>query len=187
MLNGIDPIVIFNFFKKAPVDEDSLSEFPFVAFFREEQPFPPIPVYLSARLTGLHIITEEKNIDIETRPEGLSFPDGEIPPVNQRGLNSVVSVSMEANKKSIGVVLLSALCEYIFSRVTAQEYSITYLSGPVTVFNGLLHGFSIQQDANTDKFSLNLQISRARNFTKSKGVVPISNANNLSDLVVVGN
>lgn len=182
MLNGLDPIVIFNFFEKPPLENDELKEFPFVAYFKGEQPLPPIPIYLSYQLTGLMIVNQEKNIDIETRPEGLTLINGEIPPVNQRGLNSVVSVTMEANERSIGVVLLSALCELVFSQVTAQSYSITYLAGPVTVFNGLLQGFSIQQDSNTDKFTLNLQISRARNYTKGKGVVDVKNPTDAAQL-----
>jgi hypothetical protein len=176
MLNGLDPIVIFNFFKKTPELENSLTDLPLVSTFTQDQALPPIPVYLSYRLTGLLITSQEKNIDIETRIDGVQ----EVPVSSQRPLNSIVRVTMEANERSIGVVLLSALCEFIFSQVTNNEYSITYLSGPVTVFNGLLHGFSVQQDSDTDKFTLVFEIARTRGQTRPGSPIPsVENSNDL--------
>lgn len=52
--------------------------------------------------------------------------------------------------------------DLIFQKVVRQSYGITYLSGPTTVFNGLLHGFSSNVGADDDLYRVVMQISKGR-------------------------
>ncbi len=139
MLNGIDPIIIFNFKKKIST---TTAKIPLTASTVEEIiTLPVIPIYLSERLTGLFIETESKNIDVDTTIDTLS--NGDQPNFNQRALSSTIKIEMQASASSIGVALLSALSDLVFPKLTSKEYSITYLHGAVTVFDGLLHSFAV--------------------------------------------
>lgn len=156
MLNGVDPIIIFNFKKLTPSLQSTISKIPIVSSIVSVIDLPVIPIYLSERLTGVYIDTEDKNIDIETTIDTLT--DGGTPDTSQRGINSSVKINMKASANSIGVSLFSALTDLILPKVTSKEYSITYLHGAVTVFAGLLHGFSIQQNADNDLYSISMEL-----------------------------
>jgi hypothetical protein len=156
MLNGIDPIIIFNLKKLPPSVASTVSKIPVVSSIVEAIDLPLIPIYLSERLTGIYIDTEDKNVDIETNIETLT--DGSAPNVNQRGIGNTVKIKMQANRDSIGVSLFSALSDLVFPKVTSKEYSITYLHGAVTVFGGLLHSFALTQNANNDLYDITLEL-----------------------------
>lgn len=157
MLNGIDPILIFTFSTDIRASlTASVAKIPVVSNVINKLGFPPIPIYLSEALTGLYIDSENKNIDIETTPETLT--NGITPVVNQKGINSTIKVNMVATKGSIGLILLSTLCDLIFTKVTSKDYKMTYVHGATTIFNGLLHTFSVNQVANTDLYTIDLEI-----------------------------
>lgn len=171
MLNGIDPIIIISFStslkaKLAP----SIAKIPIVSDIVNKIGFPPIPIYLSEQLTGLYIDSEDKSIDIDTVPETLS--SGNQPLVNQKGINSTVKINMVATKGSLGLILLSALADVIFTKVTSKDYSITYLHAATTIFNGLLHTFSINNVANTDLSTITLELVFAQ---VTKGQIEVQN------------
>lgn len=65
---------------------------------------------------------------------------------------------MVATRDSIGVALFSAMADLVFPKLVSKEYSITYLHGAVTIFAGLLHSFSINQDAESTKYTINLEL-----------------------------
>jgi len=157
MLNGVAPILIFNFKKLLP--QLDVSQIPLLSSVTDSIPLVPIPIYLDEKITGILIDEENKNVDIETKAQTL--PDGSTPKAQQTGINSTVTINMTASANSIGVSILSALADIIFEKVTSQEYSISYLHKAVTIFGGLLESFSIQQRANTDLYSISLQISKA--------------------------
>jgi hypothetical protein len=168
MLNGLDPIILFNFKKLA----DFLSvttKIPLVANREITISLPAIPIYLSEKLTGIYIDTEDKNIDIDTTIDSLS--DGSTPNVTQRTVSSTVKINLLASRDSIGVALFSALADLVFPKVTSKEYSITYLHGPVTVFEGLLHSFSIAQEANSDLYKIAIELVHPG--TSAKSAVPV--------------
>lgn len=155
MLNGLDPIILFNFKKKLPDFLTAVVPIPFAS--REITiTLPVIPIYLSERLTGLYIDTEDKNVDIDTTIDTTST--GGDPNVSQKGLNSSVKITMKAVKGSIGAALMAALADLVFPKVTSKEYSITYLHGAVILFDGLLHSFSINQDSGTDLYTVNIEL-----------------------------
>lgn len=160
MLNGIDPILIFEF-SKLITDESGASnrsKVPVTASILSKLPLPYIPIYLNEKLTGLYIDTEERNIDVDTSTETLTISDDPIH--NQRGINNSVKIQMLATRDSIGLTLLSAMADFIFPRVTSREYAITYLHGAITVFHGLLHSFAITQDPNNDLYHITLELIR---------------------------
>lgn len=158
MLGGLDPIIIFHRYKKLE-DPTSLEELIAVVSKKETYvPLPPIPLYLSAELTGIQIVAESKNIDIET--ETQTFTDGTTANVNQKGINSGVSIDLEGKKDSVGLILLSSFMDTLFDKVTSKEYAITYLHGPITVFFGLLHSFTVSQDSSTDLLKIKIELSK---------------------------
>ncbi len=157
MLNGIDPILIFHF-SKIVTDKklNNKSKIPVTASILSKLPLPAIPIYLSESLTGIYIDTEEKNVDIATDIDTLVIADD--PVMNQRGIGNTIKISMMASRDSVGLTLLSAMSDLIFPIVTSREYAISYLHGAITVFEGLLHTFSITQDPNTDKYNITLEL-----------------------------
>jgi hypothetical protein len=160
MLNGLDPILIFQFKKLLPDLLDLGTTKPKIPVVASEGvstfPLPFIPIYLSEKLTGLYIDTENKSIEIDSQAETLSNGDAEN--INQRGISSTVKIEMLAVRDSIGISLLSALTDLVFPKVTSKEYSITYLHGAVTVFNGYLHSFSIDQNSTNDLYKVSLEL-----------------------------
>lgn len=166
MLNGIDPIIIFEFNKRIPLSPDTISNIPFVSSDATSIPFPPIPIYLSENLTGLFIQSEDKSIDVETSTETKT--DGSSPAISQKGVASVVSINLIGKKDSIGLSLLSALMDQAYEKVSAQEYTITYLHGAVTIFRGLLHHYSANQNADNDLLSIKIDISKGEKQPEAK-------------------
>ncbi len=158
MLNGIDPIIIFQYKKLVTDSTDPVSKIPIVSKKKTYVDAPPIPLYLSEKLTGILIDEESKNLDIETHTNTLS--NGESPIFTQKGIGSIISIQMTASRGSVGLTLLSAMSDLILSKVTSGEYSITYLHGAITIFSGLLHSLQISQSSNTDKYDITIEISR---------------------------
>lgn len=159
MLNGIDPIIIFNFSKLLPDLKDAVSGSPILSKVVDKIGLPPIPIYLSEKLTGIYIDSEDKSIEIETSTETTT--DGKTPVANQRGILSTVRINMVANSDSLGMTLLSALADLIFQKVTSKEYSIYYFHGGVTVFGGLLHSFNITQGSTNTLYNITMELSRS--------------------------
>lgn len=171
MLNGLDPIIIFTFYKKVPNPalESVISTIPVASGTETKIAFPPIPVYLSEQITGLFINDESKSIDIDTTTDTLA--DGSEAKTTQKGVNSIVKISIEASSKSIGVTLLAALCDLVMNKVTSAEYDITYLHKAVTVFGGLLHSFSITQNSNDDRYNIEIELAKGGAKTQPKSPV----------------
>lgn len=171
MLNGLDPIILFNFFKATPATTAALEKIPVVADIVAKVGLPPIPIYLSESLTGLFIDTEEKSIEIDTKMETLT--DGADPKIDQKGLQSTIKVSLTGKKNSLGLTLIAAMSDLILKKVTSKEYSITYLHGATTVFGGLLHSFNISQTAENDLLAITFELSTGAASTQEKSPIPV--------------
>ncbi len=161
MLNGIAPLLIFHLYPEASsAAAKTLAGIPKVGDFISQNVGIPIPIYLDRRLTGIQLDNENKGIDVDT--EFRQSFDPEVPSKYvQKGLNSLVSINMIAQKDSILLTVLLALSDQIFQRVVRQSYGISYLHGPTAIFNGLLHGFSSSVSADDDLYRIVLQISKA--------------------------
>lgn len=171
MLNGIYPIFIFNFSKAEKSVQDAVSKIPIVSQLVNKIGLPPVPVYLDEKLTGLALASEEKSIEIQTTTDTLT--SGEQPDINQKGLSSTVQINLEANNKSIGLTLFSALADQLFEKVTSKEYTVTYLSGAVTVINGLVSRLNIVPVPNSTKMNITIELIRTGLQTQVKSGVPV--------------
>jgi hypothetical protein len=177
-LNGIAPILLFQLYKKLPTAAATQAKIPLTAEVAQKTTFAIIPLYLDEQLTGILVDTESKNIDIETKPDGLTV--GEAGPVNQKPLGSITSVNLIAKRGSVGLTILLALSEQILDKVVSQEFEVTYMNGAITVFGGLIHSFSFDQGGNDDLLKLKLEISKGRPATSSVQVGQDASATRLS-------
>lgn len=159
MLNGIDPVLIFNLSKLLPGLDAAVSGVPYVSKIVDKIGFAPIPIYLSETLTGLYIDSEDKSVEIETSTE--TTVDGKSPVVNQKGIQSTVRINMIANQDSLGMTLLSTLIDLLFEKVTSKEYSISYFHNGIAIFQGLLHSFNITQGTSNTLYNITLELSRS--------------------------
>lgn len=183
MLNGVAPILIFTFpvVPKSPTF-NAIAGIPLVGNFLAENVGVPIPIYLDERLTGVYVESETKAIDIQTTVEAKT--EAGTPDISQRGLDSLVTINMIANKDSVTLSAILALCDLVFQKVVSQEYKVSYLNGSTTVFNGLLHGFQTSVDSDNDLVRITLQLSKANQnlkpnpgtaiLPKITGAIPIS-------------
>lgn len=171
MLQGIDPVIIFQFKKLSTTSfGELLTKIPVVAEAKTFIEQPPIPIYLSEQLTGLFIDTEDKNVDIDTDVETLT--NGEAPAVSQKGINSSVSINLKAHKDSVGMTLLSAMIDLLFDKVTSQEYAITYLHGATTIFRGVLHNYSVSQNSDESLMRIKIELSKGQKTPQPKTTPP---------------
>jgi hypothetical protein len=174
MLQGIDPIIIFQLYKLLPETQATIATIPITSATRKKVTYAVIPIYLSEKITGVFIDSESKNIDIDTDINSLAT--GEPPPINQKALTSVTTVNLVALQGSIGLTILLAMSELLLDKVQSQEYEITYCHGGVTVFGGLIHSFSFDQGTEDNRYKIKLELSRGRPKTKSVEVAQDPNA-----------
>ena len=189
MLNGIDPVIIFEFSKA--IKEKGASGVPVAKSVLTKLPLPYIPIYLSEKLTGIYIDTEEKNIDITTDIENYILKDDsteETEHINQKPIANVIKITMLASKDSIGMTLLSALSDKILPLVTSKEYAITYVHGAIVVLSGLLHSFSISQNSNDELYHITMELIKPAilQITKAVDVSAPKNAVSLVSGKAVG-
>ena len=182
MINGIAPVLVFTFPLGDPLaSSKDLSGIPYLKDAFLKNIGIPIPIYLDARLTGIYIDSESKNIDIQTTVEATK--DGDTPDISQRGLDSTVTINMKASKGSVMLTAILALIDMAFQRVVSQTYSVSYFNGSTTIIGGLLHGFSTSTDSDNDLVIISLQLSKSNmkisnplptsNFGKFQGTVEV--------------
>lgn len=184
MLGGLDPIIIFEFYKKIDLTPPGADGKIPVAAQKTLQfvPLPPIPIYLSESLTGLFIAKESKSIDIGTDTE--TFINGETPDTLQKGIQSGVKVTLNCKKDSIAMMILSSVIDLIFDKVTSKEYAITYLHGPTTIFRAVMHNFSVDTSADNDLMEVNFELSRG--FKQPTPTSPVPTVPGSSGSIPVG-
>lgn len=177
MLGGLDPIIIFELYKKIDTTPIGTIEKIPVAGQKtyEFAPLTPIPIYLSENLTGLFISKVDKNIDIGTDTE--TFLNGSTPDTLQKGIASTVSITLNCKKDSIAMMILSSVIDLLYDKVTSKEYAISFLYGATTIFRGVMHKFSVSQTAENDLMEVNIELSRGfkqPTATNQIGSVPSS-------------
>lgn len=165
MLNGIDPIIMFQLYKILPPTAATLASVPLTSQAKQRATYAIIPIYLSESISGLYIDTESKSIDVDTNMESLT--SGSAALINQKILSSITTVNMVGVRNSLGLTMLLSLAELLIDKVTSGEYELTYMHNSVNVFGGLIHSFSHDNDANSELIKIKLEISRGRPKTKS--------------------
>ena len=165
MLNGLDPLIIINFKKLLPgIPTQGI---PLLKNLGDSIPLAPIPIPLSERNLGItsrgnlgiYVRSHNKNVDFKTDVE--TNAEGESTKVYQTGLASSVTINMVSKKDSVALIVLSTMMDLIFPKCTSEEYSISYINGPMTVFGGLVESFSILGNDTNDLVDLVLVISKA--------------------------
>jgi hypothetical protein len=166
MLNGLDPLIIFQFYKVIRNETtETVNGVAVQSTSVVRQTTSVVPIYLSRALTGIAVESASKNIDIQTDQNPLT--SGESGPVNQKTLGSVTTVNLVANRGSVGLTILLAMFEQLLDKVVSKEYEVTYVDGAVTVFGGLIHGFSVDQNNNDTLQRIKIEISRGQKPTDS--------------------
>lgn len=161
MLNGIAPVLIFNFPKKK--DNSVASLFAGIPLIGEDLGAAltgglPIPLYLHEQTTGILVKSETKALQIETEIKAKS--DGKKPKSDQRAVDSTVTINLVGQKDSLVLTTLIALNDRIFQKVISKEYNVSYLNGPTVVFNGLLNGFTSMAGEDDDLLHITMTISK---------------------------
>jgi hypothetical protein len=177
MLGGLDPLILFSFrlLEVGGAASNAISSIPIIGETIAANIAVPVPIYLSENLTGIFVQSESRSIDIDTFAQQRKNAKGTI--VSQRGVDSSVTVEMTAKADSIPLVILLATCDMVFTKLVAQNYSVSYFNGATTIFNGLLTGFSTQADKDTDKLSITLQISKSnQKGPTDDATIPVSNS-----------
>lgn len=187
MLGGIDPIIIFQLYKRIPDPTQLKAGMPLKSAPVKRVTFAVIPIYLSEQISGLYIDTESKNIDIDTKQ--TNGTDGTTS-VSQTPIGSTTSVTLTGKIGSMGLTALLALSEQILDKLTSKEYEVTYVHNAITVFGGLVHSLSFEPVKGTDTYTIKIEFARgevkdAKTEVGSKpdaarlsstGVTPPSNA-----------
>lgn len=169
MLGGLDPVVIFQFKKLAPVLGPTIARIPVISSVPTVIDLPPIPVYLNEKLFNIIIGGTSKSVDIATDTETMT--DASQPDVNQKGIQSSVEVSIEGKADSIALTLLSALIDQVYEKATSKEYAISFIYGATTIFGAVLHSFSSETVEGTDKLMIKIKLSKGdKNPVKAAGV-----------------
>lgn len=176
MLNGLYPVVIFQFYKKLPSTNDLAVDLRFPIDSKDETlfPQPPIPVYLNEKIFNIIIDGESKSVDFSTATDTKT--DGSAPDVTQSAIQSSVEIMLEAKQDSIAVTMLSALIDLAFQKATSKEYSITWISGATTIFGAVLQSYSVEKVSGTDKVAIKISLSRgSKNPPKPEapGLAPV--------------
>jgi hypothetical protein len=177
MLNGIDPILIFQFYKRVNVPGMTSAEGIVIeSKSNVKVPLAIVPIYLSELITGIYIDTENKNIDIASALSGLVTGDTIL---NQTPISSITTINMIASSESIGLTILMAISELLLDLTVSGEAEITYMHRAVTVFGGKLHGLSIDQGTSDDLYKIKLELTRG-STSKSVNVPTDPNATRLA-------
>lgn len=161
VLNGLDPVLIFQFKTLISGVSDNIKNIPIVSDIPTLVEEPPIPIYLSENLTGLFIDSEDKNLDIETDIEESSDSTKE-PLVTQKGVTTSVSINIQANKNSIGLNLLNSLIDQAFLKLRNNLYTISYLNGSTTVFRGRIQSYRVNQNADSELVNIQLILNKGK-------------------------
>lgn len=169
MLNGLAPVLIFAFpVKPKGPTFNALAGIPLIGDSLANSVGVPIPLYLDEKLTGILVESESKAVDIETNVQPRN--DGGPPLVDQRTINSTVTINMVANKDSLILSALLAFNDLIIQKVVSKEYTVSYLNGSTLIFGGLLHGLTTSEGSDDTLIRISLTLSKAN--TQNTQILP---------------
>lgn len=169
MLNGLNPVIIFQFSALAPTVGAALAKIPLASKVPSLIAQPPIPIYLDEKTFNIVIGGTSKSVDIETSTESLT--SGAAPTVSQKSIQSSVDINIVGKTNSIPLTLLSALIDNVYEKVSSKEYSISFFYGATTIFNAHLQKYSAEIVQNSDRLEVKITLSKGdKNPVKLPGV-----------------
>jgi hypothetical protein len=165
MLDGINPLFIFNLKKKINIS----SNLKVPAF---------IPFYLDP-MFGLYVNSQSKQIQIASDVmtnyiqggDGLSTvattaKDVKKATIKQRSLTNVVNIELVSGNDKILFNLFLSVCDYIFAYMDEMEYGITYFNQNIFALNAKLANFSYSGNNVNDLITIQMGLLIAKNSTK---------------------
>jgi hypothetical protein len=161
-LNGIAPIIIFNFFKEIPIPA-------FLQGFTKRTTIPliPIPIYLDENLTKICINDYDRETTIDGLRDGVSS--------YERVSADVVNLKFVANKSNIVMTAITALIDVIVqNNVENKTYSITVFYDNIFILGAALENFNSRLIEGTDEREISIRLA---NRPKEKVVAetPVAN------------
>lgn len=170
MLNGIAPVLIFNIYERETAQAASQVSIQQNGIPQAEKPedvertlLAPIPFYFDEQISGILVESESKTIEVTTAIEaGRDSTDIQS---FQKPVSSRVTIQLVASRNSIIVAAILSFFEQIYEKATAKEYTIHYISGGVTVFNGLISEFAVDQTTSDDLFRIRMTLEKGKNET----------------------
>lgn len=156
MLGGVDPVLIF---QTAALGRSPLASLSGVPILGNALPTLslPVPIYLSEKGTGIYVESESVSADVAT--DVTYTPDGDLN-ANQQAIGSSLTITLVAKRSAPLLSVLLAFMDSCLTLVTAKKYAVTYVNGPISVFNGLIESFSQNADRNTDLIRMTLVLAR---------------------------
>jgi hypothetical protein len=161
-LNGIAPIIIFNFYKELPVPS-------FLQGFIDTVKIPliPIPIYLDENLTKIMVDDYDRDITIDVMRDGVSG--------FEKVSGDVVSLKFHADKSNIALTVITAFINLIVkSNVEKRTYSITFFYDNIFIIGASLENFSSRLIDGTTKREISIKISN-RPSKPILGDTPLAN------------
>jgi predicted histidine transporter YuiF (NhaC family) len=163
-LGGTAPIIIFRFNLIADTAIfKAVSGIPVISDYVAKNIGLPIPFYLDEQRTGVLVNGEDKSMEIQNNTQNKA--DGKKAEVTQRGIDSTITINMTARKDSFVLAALIAMTDIAFQKTVSKEYSISYLNGPVAIFDTLLAGVTLTSNPDNTKVDLSIRLSRAQEQT----------------------
>ena len=153
MLQGIDPVIVINLKTKIA------KETGFSALVKNTVDsfldLNVIPIYLSEKITGLIIDSEDKSIvsAIETT-ETETGQDI----IKSRSVTSNLSLSIVGEETSLGIILMSSIMDVLYRKLHSLDYSIHYINKGISIFNAKLSSFNVSRDTGTTKFRISVEL-----------------------------
>lgn len=130
----------------------------------------PIPIYLDEDLTGVAVISEDQNIQINSNTVASVNNDNSLE-VLQRGLNNQIDINLQSNRNSIFMNIVLPILKVIFAqRLMNGNYNIAYFSQNNIIFNAKLANFVTEQNA--DDELVNIKISLLQTEEKKEKPKP---------------
>jgi len=167
MLNGQNPLLLFQFSVRQNDIDQAGAKIPVKSELRTFLDLPPIPFYLIENLTGIQVENEDKNVDIQSDTETIAQPSLIVvgsptvePEISQKGLSSNVTINLTAKKSSVLIAGLSSLIDLIFTKVSSNEYSISYFNGSTSIFRARLQSYQVNQSSTNDLATITIILTR---------------------------
>lgn len=157
MLNGIAPLLVFQFYEGTNVSD--LEEIPTV----KETPKligAPIPLYLEESITN--IMVNEGGAEISISTDAQTDSKGKAKP-KQRVISTTVNISMTGSADSLILNTILAMCNLISTKLVDQNYAVSYFHKSTIVVKGLLDSFRYEVVENTSKMNIFMTLSKANN------------------------
>ena len=176
ILTSVAPILIFTF----PFDSDSVNP-----VFNALSGLPllgdtvstaaknlgiPIPVYLDEQLTGLYVVSENKNVDIATEQNDAA--NSTKPFLTQKSISNTVSINLTGKTDSIFLAALLSLVDIAYPLLVKAKYRVSYLNGSTVIIGGLIQGITSQRSGDNNLVDVTLVIHKADSLGPTLPVFP---------------